>query len=473
MKKSILIILFAWTFSTNAQDEVYLAGSCSGLYSIDIESCSTQLIGYTFAEFFDIAIHPFTETMYGITSEGFLYEIDKESAGISLIGLSETGLNALTFASDGVLYAMKASSDDLYLIDIENAFATNLGSTGIGVGASGDLTFIEGELYCSTTSDQMAYIDLNDIASSYIIGNFIGPGTVYGITSQGDCEGTVYSFFGNTIYEILEIGPSITSIQRCQNVLPELINGAATIYESDFVNENILGEDRLLCPNESYEVNVSTFDADYVWNDGSTEATKEFTQPGTYWVDILVPGCNFSDSIHLFPADIPTTDFLPADTAICLGDGYYLDHSYIEEVDYWQWGSPDPSKPFGGTVDSFGWYWVEASISGCNVRDSILITSAEEACSATLIFPNIITPNNDGLNDGFKAITADGVTSMSLMIYDRWGQLIYSDPHFSKAWKGVDQNGNEVAEGVYFYVVEYLDGNLLKGQKASHVTLSR
>jgi hypothetical protein len=40
-----------------------------------------------------------------------------------------------------------------------------------------------------------------------------------------------------------------------------------------------------------------------------------------------------------------------------------------------------------------------------------------------------------------------------LQIFDRWGVKYYDTRNREQAWDGKDLNGNEAAEGVYFYTV--------------------
>lgn len=95
---------------------------------------------------------------------------------------------------------------------------------------------------------------------------------------------------------------------------------------------------------------------------------------------------------------------------------------------------------------------------------SILVTSgAPNFCSdsitihveimppSTVTIPNIFTPNNDGFNDGFYAIS-EGIEQESLKIFNRWGRVVYVSEIVSSPWNGNDPNGNESADGTYFYV---------------------
>lgn len=88
--------------------------------------------------------------------------------------------------------------------------------------------------------------------------------------------------------------------------------------------------------------------------------------------------------------------------------------------------------------------------------DSIEITVCEttESVQEEVLFfaPNAFTPNGDGRNDVFQ-IVGPVTQSFELVIYDRWGDTVYSSTDITEAWTG-NKNGGEyfVQDGVYHYV---------------------
>jgi gliding motility-associated-like protein len=73
-------------------------------------------------------------------------------------------------------------------------------------------------------------------------------------------------------------------------------------------------------------------------------------------------------------------------------------------------------------------------------------------CITEITFPNIFSPNNDGINDYFS-IKSIGVIELNITIVNRWGEKVYvgeSDP----TWDG-KYNDAECSEGVYFYVCNF------------------
>ena len=76
----------------------------------------------------------------------------------------------------------------------------------------------------------------------------------------------------------------------------------------------------------------------------------------------------------------------------------------------------------------------------------------------TVVVPNFITPNADNVNDEFILQNIDDYEDFSqVTIYNRWGDRVWqSEPLYdnSNPWRGTNQNGTKLADGVYFYTIE-------------------
>ncbi len=75
--------------------------------------------------------------------------------------------------------------------------------------------------------------------------------------------------------------------------------------------------------------------------------------------------------------------------------------------------------------------------------------------------PNIFTPDSDGLNDLWYPVRfeLDQVfPNWTCEIFNRWGNSLYRFRESEPGWNGMDQEGKEVADGVYYYKVYYSHG---------------
>ena len=86
--------------------------------------------------------------------------------------------------------------------------------------------------------------------------------------------------------------------------------------------------------------------------------------------------------------------------------------------------------------------------------------------------PNVMTPNSDGINDYFYIDFRDAVKNVHMHIYDRWGKLVFQSSNYESCssedseycWNGLNSNtAKECVEGIYFYKLEYHDGEIVNG----------
>ena len=82
-------------------------------------------------------------------------------------------------------------------------------------------------------------------------------------------------------------------------------------------------------------------------------------------------------------------------------------------------------------------------------------------------FPNVFSPNFDGLNDIFKVEGEQGlIQAIELSIFDRWGNLVFEGAE----WDG-STKGNILDAGVFIYVAELIMSDGIERQFSGEVTL--
>ncbi|MEO6231952.1 MAG: PKD domain-containing protein [Ferruginibacter sp.] len=86
--------------------------------------------------------------------------------------------------------------------------------------------------------------------------------------------------------------------------------------------------------------------------------------------------------------------------------------------------------------------------------------------------PTAYSPNGDGRNDYFKPI-AIGMRSIDVFrVYNRWGQLLYSNTNLEYGWDGT-YKGNQQSPGTYVWYAEGIDFRNVKVKKRGYVVLIR
>ncbi|GAA0564827.1 T9SS type B sorting domain-containing protein [Chitinophaga japonensis] len=78
-------------------------------------------------------------------------------------------------------------------------------------------------------------------------------------------------------------------------------------------------------------------------------------------------------------------------------------------------------------------------------------TAMARLLSQDIFIPNAFTPNNDGLNDIFRA-EGNIITGQQLRIFNQWGEQIFSTSEAGAGWDGT-HNGKAQPAGVYVYAI--------------------
>ncbi|MBL4707821.1 MAG: gliding motility-associated C-terminal domain-containing protein [Flavobacteriales bacterium] len=227
-----------------------------------------------------------------------------------------------------------------------------------------------------------------------------------------------------------------------------------------------LGKDSTLCQGEMLILDATTPNASYLWQDNSTDSIFNTTQQGTYWLEITNSNsCISNDTIVIDYVPNPVVN-LGNDTSICKGTTLVLDATTPNASYLWQDNSTNST--FNTTQQ--GTYWVKVTKQGCTKTDTI-VTSIEN-CERIFDIPNIFTPNKDGKNDLFISTTNQKLKSINTTIYDRWGTPVFKSQHPLINWDGY-RDGRQASEGVYFWVIDYIDFNGNQLTETGRVTLLR
>lgn len=101
------------------------------------------------------------------------------------------------------------------------------------------------------------------------------------------------------------------------------------------------------------------------------------------------------------------------------------------------------------TAKQPGKYSVSVS-NACGASTSSIEVQA--LCDNGLFMPGAFTPNRDNLNDVFRIPPASKYRLISLVIYNRWGELIFSTTDTNKGWDGTYQRIPQQS-GLYTYII--------------------
>ncbi|MBU8893049.1 MAG: PKD domain-containing protein [Bacteroidales bacterium] len=134
-------------------------------------------------------------------------------------------------------------------------------------------------------------------------------------------------------------------------------------------------------------------------------------------------------------------------------------------------GSTGISRDVTHQYTELGIYDIGLTVTSFNnCVDSLFKPGAVEVIGAGQIsFPNAFTPNGDGLNDVFRPVS-EGVIKYELLVYTRWGELIFTTKDLSAGWDGKIQ-GEYAKPEVYVWKAEGKFTNGRAFELAGDITL--
>jgi gliding motility-associated-like protein len=93
--------------------------------------------------------------------------------------------------------------------------------------------------------------------------------------------------------------------------------------------------------------------------------------------------------------------------------------------------------------------------NGCQDVETVDIQVVDDF---SLVIPNLITPNDDGYNDTWQIENIIFYEGCQVRIFDRWGTEVFSSSDYQNDWDGTSNDGGELSEGTYYYVIDCENG---------------
>lgn len=224
------------------------------------------------------------------------------------------------------------------------------------------------------------------------------------------------------------------------------------------------------------------------WNfgDGGTSIlgaqTHIFTDPGTYSVTHTVvsdQGCTATQiapaSVHVF--DEPIADFLVStENPTMINPNVSFTDLSIDPV-FWIWNFGDGETSMDQNPNHMyrdtGTYIVQLIVHNSKMCYDTIYKPIKIKDEFAIYFPNTFTPNDDGVNEQFKPL-AVGVAEFKMLIFDRWGLVIYTTSELAKGWNGtMNGTGKECQMDTYVYMAIATGENGKKKEFIGHVNLVR
>lgn len=232
-----------------------------------------------------------------------------------------------------------------------------------------------------------------------------------------------------------------------------------------------------------------------IWNfgDGSPAdsgfvVTHMYTTPGTYTATLYYTdniGCKDTTiaTSGITVNALPIASFDPSVTETTVVDGMveFTNQSTILTNNTYNWdigglySSTEVNESYlFANSGNFVVTLTATSAEGC-VDDTALVIIVNP--DVVLYVPNAFTPGTDGLNDVFQIFlppTGVDYSTFNLVVYDRWGELIYQTDDVTASWNGKKNNSGDILkQDVYVYKITFKDEQKKLYEKMGHVSLLR
>lgn len=274
---------------------------------------------------------------------------------------------------------------------------------------------------------------------------------------------------------------TVMDVNGCSNY------DTTTVYENPVPQLNFLAQPPTGCsPLDVTLFNTSLLNGatvqSWTWYVGTasyTNSEPSITLPaGTYTVSleaITSDGC-FVDTTALNYINVlqsPTAVIVSPSSEYELYDNEISLYNGSQNSDSYDWFMNDVlisqqlniTYPIADT-GHFTFQLVAINNNGCTDTTDVLITVNP---SFALYFPNAFTPNSNGRNDVF-APKGYGINTYELLIFDRWGELVFQSNDLYTGWDGFYKN-KLLPQDVYVYKCSILDMKLNPHTYIGKVTL--
>ncbi len=306
--------------------------------------------------------------------------------------------------------------------------------------------------------------DTNNIYQWFLNGNSLFG--IYGDTNRIEIDAATFANFGILADSTATVWISVLDTLGCDSTSASISFNFVAYPEIGLSEADTIG----LCQGDSITVTAFITNgvfANFEWREApsnalvSNNSNAEFKTPGVYYVTATGPSnCEATDTVYVNNLSV-SANAGPNQT-VNAGDVVQLNGSGGVDY-YWYANSPvyfsnpfDPKTQTIPTADTTLYYLQATSASGCQDLDSmfVFVVHPVDSNARFLEVNNVITPNGDGINDFFDLGAIVGSDDCELIVLNRWGAQVYYKRVYVDQWNGIDEGGNELPDGTYYFLLK-------------------
>lgn len=299
-------------------------------------------------------------------------------------------------------------------------------------------------------------------------------------------SGATDSFFAFTPNANSEVKVEMQTSGGCANMTVTSPSSFVTLVNTDSFTINMPD---IACMGDTIQITTNgSSNGNYTWNFGGGIITSgsgagpyavHWNEAGTHTIHVHAQSgnCISNDTAEINIKQGPQLSLTTSNINICIGDTILV-KAFVDSLYNLQWGT-GTNYVLTDEVNRNARFLIKGNDiitaqaggdDGCMANASLPVT-ATSCCQLNM--PSAFSPNGDNLNDRFAPVRKESINVLLFNVYNRWGQVVYSNTGNQQGWDGTFHK-QPLDAGTYFYTIKYtcFNSNTIQ-QRKGDLTLVR
>ena len=248
---------------------------------------------------------------------------------------------------------------------------------------------------------------------------------------------------------------TVIDAQGCTSQFSGSVAGVSNLTASSIVRDaRCYGQ-----ANGEIQVIMESGNEPYVfdWSNGASTALNDHLAEGSYTVTVTDAfGCEVTMNFDVNQPDslevtLTTSAFIAGTNVSVNGasDGWITTDVIGGTPAYsYEWSNGETTEDIYN-LPAGAYSVVVIDQNGCKASAAVRFTEP-----LPLEMPEGFSPNGDGSNDGFVIHGIEAYPNNDLVIYNRWGNVVYEVSGYQNEWMGENTAGEALPDGTYFAILK-------------------